>query len=115
MFCWTALRNVAQRAHAQMRTPIVTARLMISTTKCCASQPVLADAQLLGMILRASQWTVNATGALEKTYTFKNERNADTFLNRRAYKLYTLDNTRLGVVAGGGESFGGLWCDSFLT
>ena len=71
-------RLVVVQAVALQRLQTITAsRLLFSTT----AAP--ANAQLLNMILRASQWKANATGALEKSYTFKNERNATTFLSRR--------------------------------
>jgi hypothetical protein len=71
-----AVHAVALRPQTQI---ITVTRLFLSTTT--KAEP--ANAQLLSMILRASQWKPNATGALEKSYTFKNERNTTTFLSRR--------------------------------
>ncbi len=49
-----------------------------------AAAPPLADAQLLGMVLRASAWRADGAGALAKTFDFKDARTADTFTARGA-------------------------------
>jgi len=64
--------------------------------------PPLADAQLLGMVLRASAWRADAAGALAKTFDFKDARAADTFSARGA----------AGGRAGGGARGGARVCRS---
>ena len=72
-----------------LRVPTVALLPSSRFARVLGSIPALApraDAQLLGMVLRTSDWKTNdASGALEKSYSFKDERTANTFSARREY------------------------------